>query len=152
MIPVSGRDQQGGNKSRSRLDLDETLHEDHGAALPQRRGARNRAADERGGEREREVQNASENALGGYARRTFPRLNLGLTFGLTTDRSTAPAWKQLITRPLTTDERISLVTSIFSDRNQAEVVDRISGDDAQTFVDVVDEVRFNSPIFKERAS
>ena len=51
-----------------------------------------------------------------------------------------PAWKRLINRPLPTDERISLITAIFSDRNEADTVDHLLGGDAQTLVDVIDEV------------
>ena len=54
--------------------------------------------------------------------------------------SDLPAWKQLISPTLSTDERIHLITSIFSDRNEAEVVGYLSGDDTQAFVDAVYEV------------
>jgi hypothetical protein len=39
------------------------------------------------------------------------------------------------------DKRISLITSIFSDPREVEVVGHLFGDDAQTFVDVLDKVR-----------
>ena len=55
-----------------------------------------------------------------------------------------PTWKRLIDRPLSTDERISLITDIFSNSDEAEGVMRLCGDDAQLFVDVVDEVPPNS--------
>ena len=55
-----------------------------------------------------------------------------------------PAWKHLINRPLPPDQRISLITAIFSESNEADVVN-LDGDDAQAFVDVLDEVR--SPSF-----
>ena len=51
-----------------------------------------------------------------------------------------PAWKRLINYPLSTDERTSLLTYIFADRNGAEAVGHLFGDDAQAFIDVVDEV------------
>ena len=51
-----------------------------------------------------------------------------------------PAWKRLIDRPLTKDERIPLITNIFSDYDELEDVKRLYRDDAQSFVDVVDEV------------
>ena len=38
------------------------------------------------------------------------------------------------------DERISLLTTIFTERNEAEVAGNLSGDDAQTFIDMIDEV------------
>jgi len=50
------------------------------------------------------------------------------------------AWKRSIGRPIAIDKRISLVTAIFSDRRVAEAVKRLSRDDVQAFVDVVDEV------------
>jgi len=50
------------------------------------------------------------------------------------------AWKRSIDRPIAIDKRISLITAIFSNRGVAEVVKRLSRDDAQAFVDVVDQV------------
>lgn len=58
--------------------------------------------------------------------------------------STVPAWKRLIDRPLDTNERISLITDIFSDRSEIEAVRHLGGDDAQSFVDVMDEVSLSS--------
>lgn len=57
--------------------------------------------------------------------------------------SDPPAWKQLISCSLSTQERIPLITSIFSDHNESKVVGYISGGDAQIFVDVVDEVNLD---------
>jgi len=57
----------------------------------------------------------------------------------TTDLSNLPAWKQLINYTIATRDRIPLITTIFSDRGEAEKVRRLSGDDAQTFIDMVDE-------------
>lgn len=54
--------------------------------------------------------------------------------------SGVPAWKQLIEHALTTDERISLIVEIFSDHSQITMVRNIHRDDAQKFVDVVDQV------------
>ena len=51
-----------------------------------------------------------------------------------------PSWKLLISHPLVVDGRIPLITAIFSDSNQINMVEHLSGDDAQTFIDVVDEV------------
>jgi len=51
-----------------------------------------------------------------------------------------PAWKRLISHAFTMDERVSLVNAIFSD-HEVEVVKNLSGDDAQTFVDTLYEVR-----------
>ena len=55
-------------------------------------------------------------------------------------RSGIPAWKRLTDRPLAADECISLITDLFSDRSEIEVVKRLRGDDAQSFVDVTDKV------------
>jgi hypothetical protein len=51
-----------------------------------------------------------------------------------------PAWKRLIDHSLTPDGRISLIKNIFSDRDEIEAVQQLSGDDAQSFVEVIDEV------------
>ena len=51
-----------------------------------------------------------------------------------------PTWKKLISYPLSVHERISLLISIFSDHDEVEVVGRLSGEDAQTFVDLIAEV------------
>ncbi|KAF9651098.1 kinase-like protein [Thelephora ganbajun] len=48
-----------------------------------------------------------------------------------------PMWERLISRPLITRERISLITSIFSDSNESEAVQRLRGGDAQAFIDVM---------------
>ena len=37
------------------------------------------------------------------------------------------------------NERVSLTTALFLDRNQVEVVESLSGEDAQAFIDVLDE-------------
>ena len=51
-----------------------------------------------------------------------------------------PAWKQLISPALATRERIPLIESIVSDRDEAEMVGHLRGDDAQAFIDVIYEV------------
>ena len=51
-----------------------------------------------------------------------------------------PAWKQLISPTLATGKRIPLIESIVSDRDEAEIVGHLRGDDAQAFIDVIDEV------------
>ena len=51
-----------------------------------------------------------------------------------------PIWKQLISDPLSAHERIPLITTIFSDKNQVEMVGNLSGNDAQVFIDLIDEV------------
>jgi hypothetical protein len=54
--------------------------------------------------------------------------------------SGAPLWKRLIDRSLTSDERTILITDIFSNRDETEMVKHLHGDDAQSFVDVMDQV------------
>jgi hypothetical protein len=49
-------------------------------------------------------------------------------------------WKRLISRALDTPERISLITTIFSDHNQVNTVKFLSGDNVRTFIDMVHEV------------
>ena len=46
----------------------------------------------------------------------------------------------MISNILAMPERISLIGTIFSDHNQVEMVGNISGDDAQAFIDVIDDV------------
>ena len=46
----------------------------------------------------------------------------------------------MISHSLTADERTSLIVKIFSDRDEVEMVEHLSGDDAQAFVDAVSEV------------
>ena len=46
----------------------------------------------------------------------------------------------MISDALTTEERVSLIVEIFSDHDQVETVRNLSGDDAQAFIDVIDEV------------
>ncbi|KAF9646874.1 kinase-like protein [Thelephora ganbajun] len=54
--------------------------------------------------------------------------------------SSIPAWIRLLDRPLATDQRIALIKDIFSDDNETKVVRHLHGDDAQSFVDVIDEM------------
>ena len=51
-----------------------------------------------------------------------------------------PTWKRLISRPVTTHECIPLLTAIFLDKNEARVIQSLCGDDAQVFIDMIDEV------------
>ena len=52
-------------------------------------------------------------------------------------------WKHLIDRPLTTDERVSLIASLFSDRGEIEALKDLRRGDAQLFIDVIDGVLFH---------
>ena len=54
-----------------------------------------------------------------------------------------PVWKKLITPGhLAIQERISLITQIFSDHHQIAIVGHLSGEEAQIFINIVDEVSF----------
>ena len=54
--------------------------------------------------------------------------------------SDLPAWKRLISDHLSVDERTSLITSVFSDSEEVEVVASLPKNDAQAFVDMIDKV------------
>jgi len=56
------------------------------------------------------------------------------------------AWKRSIDQPIAIDKRISLITAIFSNHSVAEAVKCLSREDAQAFVDVVDEVHPHSSV------
>ena len=51
-----------------------------------------------------------------------------------------PGWKCLTRGPLATRERISLITTIFSNRDEIEMIRRLCGEDAQIFIDRIYEV------------
>ena len=55
-------------------------------------------------------------------------------------------WKHLIDRPLTTDERASMIADLFSDRDEIEAFKDLSRGDAQSIIDVIDEVPHNSRV------
>ena len=54
--------------------------------------------------------------------------------------SCLPAWERLINNHHATEEGISLIADIFSHPSEAEVVKDLRGDNAQSFINVVDEV------------
>ena len=54
--------------------------------------------------------------------------------------SNPPAWKRLISPALPQNERIDLISSIFSDCDEFEIFKYLSGEDSQAFVDVTYEV------------
>ena len=55
-------------------------------------------------------------------------------------RSGVPAWRRLIDCPLITNECTSLITVLLSDRDEVEAIKRLSIAEAQSFVDVLDQV------------
>ena len=60
--------------------------------------------------------------------------------------SDIPVWKYLIDSPLTTDERVSLIADLFSDRDKIDALETLSGSDAQSVIDVIDEVPVRSHV------
>jgi len=54
--------------------------------------------------------------------------------------SNEPVWKRSLNSTLSTQERITLITTVFSDHDKIEEAGRLSGADAQTFVDMIDGV------------
>jgi len=54
--------------------------------------------------------------------------------------SDTPMWKCLISCPLLTQECVSLITTIFSDKEAIRVVQSLDGGDAQVFIDKIDKV------------
>ena len=56
--------------------------------------------------------------------------------------SDPPAWQRLISHTISMPERITLITSVFSDRDEIDGVGHLSGDNAQTFIDAVNEVSY----------
>ena len=48
-----------------------------------------------------------------------------------------PGWERLIRSPLATDERVTLITAILSNREEIEIIRRLCRDAAQTFIDVI---------------
>ena len=55
----------------------------------------------------------------------------------------------MVELPLASDEQISLIADMFSDRDEIEVIEHLDGDDAQPFVDAMNEVLPHSLILEE---
>ena len=51
-----------------------------------------------------------------------------------------PIWRRLIDRPLTKDERVSLIADLISDRSKIQEHTHLNKGDAQSVVDMIDEV------------
>ena len=52
-----------------------------------------------------------------------------------------PGWERLIRSPLATNERISLISTILTNRDEIEMARHLNSGDAQTFIDVIHGVR-----------
>ena len=63
--------------------------------------------------------------------------------------SNPPLWKRLINPQLPTNDRIRLIETIFTDRDEAEVLKYLSENDVQAFVDVIDEASVQTPLSLE---
>ena len=57
----------------------------------------------------------------------------------------APACRRLISRAFFPHQVISLIASIFTSPDEVEAIGYLCGDNAQTFIDVVHEVRLHAP-------
>ena len=57
----------------------------------------------------------------------------------------------MISDTLSMDEHVSLIATIFADKNETEMVRNLSGDDAQAFVDTVDKVMLSTFQFTIRS-
>ena len=55
-------------------------------------------------------------------------------------------WKRLINSPPTTDERVSLIADLLSDRDEIDTLKALSVSDAQSVIDVIDEVLVHSRV------
>ena len=54
--------------------------------------------------------------------------------------SDLPVWKHLADSPITMDQRVSLIADILSDQDEIDAFKALSGGDAQSVIDVIDEV------------
>jgi len=84
------------------------------------------------GGQERGSKHISGDVLGGYTNQTCSRATQLIV------RLDSLAWKRLLSKTITTRERVSLVITIFSDHNRVEIPRHLSRDDAQTFIDIID--------------
>jgi hypothetical protein len=55
--------------------------------------------------------------------------------------SDVPAWKRLIIHTLLPHETISLIEEIFTSKDEVDMICDLLGDDAQTFINTIHEVR-----------
>lgn len=62
----------------------------------------------------------------------------------------APACKRITSGAISPDEVIPLIEAIFTNQNEVKMIGYLRGDDAQTFIDVIHEVRLRHPSFPRR--
>ena len=58
-----------------------------------------------------------------------------------TPHSPDQTWQRLISNAVPQDELPSLIETVFSEENIADLVDSLQGEHVQTFIDVIDAVR-----------
>ena len=58
--------------------------------------------------------------------------------------SDTPAWKHLINSTLAANKRIPLILAMFSDHHEIEIAGHLCRDDAQAFVNIIDEVSLHT--------
>lgn len=63
--------------------------------------------------------------------------------------SDLPAWRSLVDPTLAIHERVSAIETIFSEPDEIQVVENLSGEDAKVFIDVIDEVSTHSFLFSK---
>ena len=85
-----------------------------------------------------EASEVSQILLSSLVFRSLWRLFAGIDRAPTS--SNLPVWKQLISPSLSVGERIGLIMTVFSDRDEAKVIiGSLSVEDAQAFVDTIHE-------------
>jgi hypothetical protein len=62
------------------------------------------------------------------------------------------AWQRLVSGAVPQDELASLIETIFSSEKVTDRVNRLQGNDVQTFIDVLDAVWHHSSASRERAN
>jgi len=63
----------------------------------------------------------------------------------------APACTRLTSRAFSPHEVIPLIEAIFTNQNEVKMIGYLRGDDAQTFIDVIHEVRLYATLFTRRS-
>ena len=59
--------------------------------------------------------------------------------------SGVPVWKRIVELPAASDKQISLIKAMFSDHDEVEEAKNLGGDDAQSFIEAMDEVHSTFP-------
>ena len=86
------------------------------------------------------TQDFGTSILGGFPQKPLPDLPVLVDLGV-------PACRRLISHPSSPREVISLIEAVFTSEEEIKIVRDFRGDDAQSFIDVVHEVRFHLPSY-----